>query len=98
MLDSDPTGTHKKLVDQIIDWFKRDETLKKKIAEEIKIANLRTPKFYITPEIHKAGKPRRSVVSSINSPASKRWNFVLSPATNCNWNSILYTRHKKLSQ
>ena len=30
MLDSDATGTHKKLADQIIDWFKRDETLKEK--------------------------------------------------------------------
>lgn len=37
MLDSDPTGTHKKLVDQIIDWFKRYETLKeKKLQKNLK--------------------------------------------------------------
>ena len=46
MLASDPTETHKKLVDQTIDQFKRDKTLKDKIAEGLKIANPRTPNLY----------------------------------------------------
>lgn len=45
MLASDSTEAHKKLVDQTIDWFKRDKTLKKNIAEGLKIVNLRTSKF-----------------------------------------------------
>ena len=51
-------------------------TERKKIAEELKIANPRTHKFYTTAEIQKLGKPRRSIVSLTNSPASKRWKFV----------------------
>ena len=66
MLDSDLTETHKKLVDQTIGRFKRDEKLKEKITEGLKIVNPRTPNF--TPRIHKPGNPGRPVVSSISSP------------------------------
>ena len=76
MLDSDPTETHKKLVDQTIDRFKKDKTLKEKIAEGLKTVNPRTPKFYTTPKIHKVGNPGKPLVSSIKSPTQKISEFV----------------------
>ena len=76
MLDSNPSEIHKKLIDQIIDWLKRDETLKEKIVEELKIANLTTLKFYTTPTLHKVGNLERPVISLRNSPTSKTSDFV----------------------
>lgn len=67
VVDSDPIEKHKKLVHQTIDRFNRDKTLNEKMAGGHKIANRRTPKFYTTPKIHKAGNPERHVVSSTNS-------------------------------
>ena len=49
MLASDPTEH------QTIDLFKRDKILKEKNANELEIANLRTPIFYTIHKIHKAG-------------------------------------------
>lgn len=63
------------------DQFKKDKTLKGKIAEGFEIANSRIPRFYTTPKIHKAGNPGRRVVSSINSPSkiSEFIDFHLQP-------------------
>ena len=58
------------------DQFKKDKTLKGKIAEGFEIANSRIPRFYTTPKIHKAGNPGRPEVSLINSPTSKLLEFV----------------------
>ena len=69
VLDFDPIEKYKKLVYKTNDQFKRDKTLNEKIAEGHKIANPRTPKFYTTTKIHKAGNPGRPVVNSTNSPA-----------------------------
>ena len=44
MLYSDLTKTYKKLVVQTTDRFKRDKTLKEKIAERLKIVNPRRTK------------------------------------------------------
>lgn len=44
MLDSDPTETHTKLVEQTTDRFKRDESLKQTISEGLKNENSRKKK------------------------------------------------------
>lgn len=54
MLQADITETHKKLVAQTTDQFKRYKTLKEKIVEGLKIVIPRTTKIYTT---HKAGNP-----------------------------------------
>ena len=59
------TKTHKKLVVQTTDQFKRDQALKENIVEGLKMVNPRTPKFYTTHKIHITGNPGRPAVSSI---------------------------------
>ena len=75
-LDYNPTEIHKKLVNQVIERFKRDKTLKEKVAEGLKVENPRTPKFYTLPKIHKKGNPGRPVISSIDCTTSKISKYV----------------------
>ena len=75
-LDVDPTKTHTGLVNSAIDTLQRREYLKDKLAEGLKVSEVRTPLFYLLPKIHKVGNPGRPVVSSIQSHTSKISEFV----------------------
>ena len=46
-----------------------------KAAESPKIFNLKTPKFYMTPEIEKEKNPRRFTINSINCHTSEILHF-----------------------
>ena len=52
-----PTTTNAKLVNDTIQRFRKEKLLKEKIADGLKVSNLKTPKFYMQPKIHKKKKP-----------------------------------------
>ena len=52
-LQEDPTLQHSNLVNDTIDRFKKENLLSKKLADRLKSVNLKTPKFYVSPKIHK---------------------------------------------
>ena len=52
------------MVNDTLDRFKNENLLSKKTAEGIKAINPKTPKFYITPKIHKENSPGRPVINS----------------------------------
>ena len=67
-LKHDSTETRKRLVNGTIERSKKQKMMKETVAEVLKTENLRTPKFYLRPKIHKRGKPGRPVVSSVVTP------------------------------
>ena len=58
-LQEDPKLQHSSLVNDTIDKFKN-------LAYGLKSVNPKTPKFYISPKIHKENYPGRPVINSIN--------------------------------
>ena len=48
----------------------------KKNVDGLKISNAKTPKFYISPKIHKPNNPRRHVINSIESHTPEISRFV----------------------
>ena len=50
ILNKDPTTTNEKLVNDTNQRFKK--LLKEKIADDLKVSNPKTPKFYMQPKIH----------------------------------------------
>ena len=54
------------MVNDTLDRFKNENLLSKTTAEGLKVINPKTPKFYITPKIHKGNNPERPVINSIN--------------------------------
>ena len=60
-----PTSEHAALVENAIDGLRIDGILDEKMANKLKLRNLKTPKMYLLPKIHKPGNPGRPVVSSI---------------------------------
>ena len=48
----------------------------KKNIDGLKISNAKTPKFYISPKIHKLNNPRRHVINSIESHTPEISRFV----------------------
>ena len=75
-LQEDPTLQHSDLVNDIIDRFKKENLLSKKLADGLKSVNPKTPKFYISPKIHKENNPGRPVINSINCHTSEISRFV----------------------
>ena len=67
-LKHDSTETRSRLVNDTIERSKKQKMMKETVAEVLKTENLRTPKFYLRPKIHKRGKPGRPVVSSVVTP------------------------------
>ena len=65
-LQEDPTLQHSNLVNDIIDRFKKENLLSKKLADGLKSINSKRPQFYISPKIHKESNPGRPVINSIN--------------------------------
>ena len=53
ILQTDPTLQHNKIVKNTLDQIKNENLLSKKPAEGLQKVNPKTPKFYITPKIHK---------------------------------------------
>ena len=72
-LQTEPTLQHIKMVNDILDRFKNENLFSKNTAEELNVINPKTPKLFVTPNIHKEnhpGKhpkkiPRRPVINSI---------------------------------
>lgn len=52
-LQTDRALQHDKLGNDTLDQFKNKKILSKTTAEELKVINPKTSKFYITPKIHK---------------------------------------------
>ena len=75
-LQEDPMLQHSNLVNDTIDRFKKENLLSKKLADGLKSVNPKTPKFYISPKIHKENNPGRPVINSINCHTSEISRFV----------------------
>ena len=75
-LTQDPKLQHNKMVNQTIQRFKNAKLLPQKIADGLKITNPKTPKFYISPKIHKPNNPGRPVINSIECHTSEILRFV----------------------
>ena len=82
ILNKDPTTTNTKLVNDTIQRFKKEKLLGEKIADDLKVSNPKTPKFYMEQKNHKKVNPGRPVVSSVNchtSSISKYVDYHLQP-------------------
>ena len=75
-LTHDPTLQHNRMVNQPIEWFKNEKLLPQKIADGLKITNPKTPKFYISPKIHKPNNPGKPVINSTECHTSEISRFV----------------------
>ena len=64
------------MVNDTISRFKKENLLSNKLADGLKPVNPKTPKFYISPKIHKENNPGRLVVNSINCHTSEISRFV----------------------
>ena len=64
------------MVNETIQRFKNEKLLPQKIADGLKITNPKTPKFYISPKIHKPNNPGRPVINSIECHTSEISRFV----------------------
>ena len=63
------------MVNQTIERFKNEKLLLQKIADGLKITNPKTPKFYISPKIHKPNNSGRPVINSIECYTSEISRF-----------------------
>ena len=82
ILNKDPTTTNAKLVNDTIQRFKKEKLLGEKIADDLKVSNPKTPKFYMEQKNHKKVNPGRPVVSLVNchtSSISKYVDYHLQP-------------------
>ena len=75
-LQEDPTRQQSNLVNNSIDRFKKENLISNKLADGLKSVNPKTPKFYISPKIHKENNPGRPVINSINCHTSEISRFV----------------------
>ena len=64
-LTQDPTLQHNRMVNQTICRLIYVKLLPNKTADGLKVSNPKTPKFYISPKIHKPNNPGRPVINSI---------------------------------
>ena len=63
------------MVNQTIQRFKNEKLLPQKIADGLKITNPKTPKFYISPKIHKPNNSGRPVINSIECHAIRNFKI-----------------------
>ena len=75
-LQNNPTLQHNKLVNDTITRFKKEKLLPQNIAAGLITSNLRTPKFYLSPKIHKRNNPSRPVISSVDCHTSNISRYV----------------------
>ena len=94
-LTQDPTLQHNRMINQTIERFKNEKLLPKKTADGLKVSNQKTPKFYISPKLHKLNNPRRPVINSIECYISEISGLVdqhLQPGGKTN--SFIHERYK----
>ena len=65
-LNKDPATTDVKLVNDTIQRFKKENLLKEKLADGLKVSNPKTLKFCMKPKLHKKDNPGQPVVNSVN--------------------------------
>ena len=70
------SATNSNLVNDKIDRFKKENLLSKELADGLKPVNPKTPKFYISPKIHKESTPRKPMINSVNCHTSEILRFV----------------------
>ena len=97
-LTQDPTLQHNRMVNQTIERFKNEKLLPQKIADGLKITNPKTPKFYISPKIHKPNNPGRRPVINLIELHTKISRFVDHSPTCGKTNSFIYKRYKSFHQ
>ena len=96
-LTQDPTLEHKRRVNQTIETFKNKKFLPRKAADDLKVSNPKTSRFYISPKIHKPKNPGRPVINSVECHTSDNSRFVdhhLCGKTNF----FIYKRYKSFHQ
>ena len=74
-LTQDPMLQQNRMVYQTIERFKNEKLFPQKSADGLKITNPNTPKFYISPKIHKTNNPGRIVINSIECHTSEILRF-----------------------
>ena len=74
-LTQDPTLQHNGMVNQTIERFKNEKLLPQKVVDRLKVTNPKTPKFYISPKIHKPNNPGRPAINSTECHASEILRF-----------------------
>ena len=73
---TNPILQHNKMVNGTLYQFENENLLPQKTAEGLKATNPKTPKFNISPKIHKDNYPERPVINSINCHISEIARFV----------------------
>ena len=56
-LTQDSTLQHNRMVNQTVKRFKNEKLLPQETANDLKVSNPKTPKFYISPLIYKPNNP-----------------------------------------
>ena len=75
-LPNDPTLQHNEIANNTTERLQEENLLSKIIAECLKKFSPKTPKFYVTPMIHKENNPERPVTNSIKCYTSEISRFV----------------------
>ena len=97
-LTQDPTLQHNRMVNQTIERFKNEKLLPQKVVDRLKVTNPKTPKFYISPKIHKPNNPGRRPVINLIELHTKISRFVDHSPTCGKTNSFIYKRYKSFHQ
>ena len=75
-ITQDPILQCNRMVIQSIERFKNEKLLPQKTADDLKVSNPKTPKFCISPKIHKPNNPGRVVINSIECHTSEISRFL----------------------
>ena len=75
-LDTNPTEDNVKKIKSTIDQLKKQELISEKVSDSLIPENVKTPRFYMFPKIHKPNNPGRPVISSVSSHTSEISIFV----------------------
>ena len=75
-LASDPTSDHVHKVKQTLNELQESHFISKKMAEGLIPEKVKTPNFYMLPQVHKPDNPGRPVISSVNCHTSEISRFV----------------------
>ncbi|XP_071792086.1 uncharacterized protein [Asterias amurensis] len=75
-LDTDPTGTFSKEIQQTLDEMHDRDNLSKKAHKFLSPVDCRTVRFYLLPKVHKPDNPGRPIISGNGSPTENISLFV----------------------
>ena len=75
-LIQDPILQHNRMVNWTTERFRNEKLLLQKAEDGLKVPNPKTPKFYISPKIHKPNNPGRPVINSIERHTSEISRFI----------------------